>query len=93
MPKIYVNVIIKIHQTHILFLIKRFYNIVFSTGNNCGNEKSFPSFQVRSNDAVTESLPPSSRAWKGKIFVSLGETSIGFYFRFNKYPRVLLLFL
>ena len=42
------------------FLIECFYNIVFSNGNNVGNEKPFPQFQVRGNDAVIElSLAPN----------------------------------
>ena len=38
------------------FLIKHFYDIVFSTVNIVigGNEKSFSPFQVRGNDMVTE---------------------------------------
>ena len=37
-----------------LFLMKNFYDIVFSTRNIGGNKKMFPPFQVCVNDAVME---------------------------------------
>ena len=62
--KIQITLIIEVNYTHlILFLIKHFYDIVFSTGNISGNEKSLLPFQVQGNEAVMErSLLPNFRA-------------------------------